>query len=230
MLEVGGQFGDVYSRGYQRDDSGNVIVDDFGLPLITPGRDEVLVANFNPNWLGGVRNSFRYKDFNFSTLIDIRQGGTSTSFTEAILSRDGVLESTLEGRDGGLIFGENFFGGETAVREDGSPNTIAVRAEDFWNRVGGRNTPVGEAFIRDLSNIRLREMVLGYTVPRSKFENTFIKSANISFVGRNLFFIRNKAGSFDPESIVGTDNTQEGREAFPLPTSRSLGVSINIGF
>jgi len=230
VLEVGGQFGDIYSRGYQRDDNGNVIVDDFGLPLITPGRDEVKVANFNPDWIGGVRNSLRYKNFNFSALIDIRQGGTATSFTEAILARDGVLESTLEGREGGLIFGENFLPGETAVREDGSPNTVAFRAEDFWNRVGGRNTPVGEAFVRDLSNIRLRELVIGYTVPSNVFDNSFMTSANISLVGRNLFFISNKAGSFDPESIVGTDNTQEGREAFPLPTSRSLGVSINIGF
>jgi len=240
VLEVGGQFGDIYSRGYERDGNGNVIVDDTGLPIITPGRDAVKVANFNPDWTGGIQNSLRYKNFNFSALVDIRQGGSATSFTEAILARDGVLESTLQGREGGLVFGENFFAGETAVREDGSPNTIAVSAEQFWNRVGGRNTPVGEAFVRDLSNIRLRELVIGYTVPQNLFDNSFLTSANISLVGRNLFFISNKAGSFDPESLTSVQNDPttatneeslgEGREAFPLPTSRSIGVSINIGF
>lgn len=230
-LVVGGEFGDIYSRGYQRDDQGRVLVDDFGLPLITPGRDEVLVANFNPDWLGGIRNSLRYKNFNFSALIDIRQGGTATNFTDAILARDGVLESTLQGREGGLIFGENFIAGETAiVQSTGAANNIAVSAEEYWNRVGGRNTPVGEAFVTELSNVRLRELVIGYTVPQSLLSKTFITSANISLVGRNLFFISNSADSFDPDLLASIENTAEGRVAFPLPTSRQIGVSINFGF
>lgn len=230
VLEVGGEYGDIYSRGFERDDQGRVIVDDLGLPLITPGRDAVKIANFNPDWLGGIRNSFRYRNFNFSTLIDIRQGGSVTSFSEAILARDGVLDYTTEGRDGGLIFGENIFSGETAVREDGSPNTISVSAEDYYNRVGGRNTPVGEAFVRELSNIRFREMVFGYTLPQKMLSNTFLTSANFSLVGRNLFFITNKAENFDPEIVNSVSNDSEGREAFALPTSRSVGVSINFGF
>lgn len=230
VLEVGGEYGDIYSRGFERDEQGRVIVDDLGLPLITPGRDDVKVANFNPDWLGGIRNSFQYKNFNFSALVDIRQGGSVTSFSEAILARDGVLDYTAENRDGGLIFGENIFSGETAVREDGSPNTISVSAEDYYNRVGGRNTPVGEAFVRELSNIRLREMVLGFTLPEKMLSNTFLTSANFSLVGRNLFFITNKAENFDPEIVNSVSNDSEGREAFALPTSRSVGVSINFGF
>jgi TonB-linked SusC/RagA family outer membrane protein len=230
VLEVGGQFGDIYSRGYERDGQGRVIVDAFGLPIITPGRDAVKVANFNPDWLGGIRNSFRYKNFNASFLIDIRQGGSVTSFSEAILARDGVLDYTTEGREGGLIFGENFFAGETAVFANGTPNNIAVNAEDFWNRVGGRNTPVGEAFVRELSNVRLREMVIGYSLPQSILSKTFLTSANVSLVGRNLFFFSNAAGNFDPEVVGGTANDQEGRESFALPTTRNIGVSINLGF
>ncbi len=240
VLIVGEEFGDIYSRGYERDEQGRVIVDDFGLPIITPGRDAVKVANFNPDWIGGIRNSFRYKNFNMSALIDIRQGGTTTSFSEAILARDGVLDYTTEGREGGLIFGDNFMSGETAVRQDGSPNTVAFSAEDFYNRVGGRNTPVGEAFVRDLSNIRLRELVIGYNVPQTILSKTFLTSANISLVGRNLFFISNKAENFDPESLTSVQNTpntedneevsSEGREAFALPTTRNIGVSINFGF
>ncbi|MFD0796251.1 SusC/RagA family TonB-linked outer membrane protein [Maribacter chungangensis] len=230
VLEVGGQFGDIYSRGYERNANGDVIVDAFGLPIITPGRDAVKVANFNPDWLGGIRNSFRYKNFNASVLIDIRQGGSVTSFSEAILARDGVLDYTTEGRDGGLVFGDNFFSGQNAVFADGTPNNIAVTAEDFWNRVGGRNTPVGEAFVRELSNVRLRELVIGYSVPQSFLSKTFLTSANVSLVGRNLFFFSNAAENFDPEVVGGTANDQEGRESFALPTTRNIGVSINLGF
>jgi len=230
VLEVGGEYGDIFSRGFERDEQNRAIVDDLGLPLITPGRDEVKVANFNPDWLGGIRNSFRYKNINFSALIDIRQGGSVTSFSEAILARDGVLDYTVQGREGGLVFGEDIFSNETVVREDGSPNTITVTAEDYYNRVGGRNTPVGEAFVRELSNVRLREMVLGYTLPDKMLSNTFLTSANFSLVGRNLFFISNKAENFDPEIVNSVSNDSEGREAFALPTSRSVGVSINFGF
>ncbi len=230
-LVKGGQFGDVFSRGYQRDDQGRVLIDALGLPLITPGNGDVLVSNFNPDWLGGIRNSIRYKNFNFSALIDIRQGGSIISFTEAILSSDGVLQSTIQGRDGSLVFGQNIFPNETAVAvADGSSNNISVTAEDFWNRVGGRNTPVGEAFKRDASNIRVREIILGYTLPEKFLARTFLTSANISLVGRNLFFISNSADSVDPESVESVQNTAEGRESFAPPTTRSFGVSINFGF
>lgn len=245
-LVKGQPFGDVYSRGFQRTANGNVIVDANGLPLTTTGRD-VQVSNFNPDWLGGVRNSFRYKNFNFSALIDIRQGGTVTSFTEAILAGDGLLDYTTQGRDGSLIFGENIFQGETAVIENvdniensSTPNNITISSEDLWNRVGGRNAPAGEAFIRDASNIRLRELIFGYSLPERFFTNNFLTSARFSLVGRNLFFITNKAENFDPESLnsVSTNSrdtnngevSAEGRESFAPPTTRTFGVSVNFGF
>ena len=54
-----------------------------GLPLVTSGLSTP-VANYNPDWLGGINNSFSYKDWNLSFLIDIRQGGTLTSNSDAI--------------------------------------------------------------------------------------------------------------------------------------------------
>lgn len=229
-LVVGEEFGNVYSRGFARDDQGRVIVDAAGLPTVTSGLS-VKIANFNPDWLGGFSNTFRYKDFSLSVLIDIRQGGTIATFTEAILAGNGLLDYTANGRDGSLVFGENVYGGETAVTATGQPNTISVSSEDLWNRLGGRNTPVGEAFVRDASNIRLREMVLGYSVPANVIEKfKFLTSARVSLVGRNLFFFSNKANSIDPESVTSTANDAEGREAFAAPTTRSFGLSLNVGF
>ncbi|MBC6999181.1 SusC/RagA family TonB-linked outer membrane protein [Cytophaga sp. FL35] len=228
-LVEGRPFGDIYSRGFLRDDAGNVIVDANGAPMITPGLD-VQVANFNPDWLGGISNSFTYKNFNLSFLIDIRQGGSVIDYTGAILADSGLLESTVQGRDGSLVFGENIFSHETAVTETGSANNIQIGAEEFWGTIGGRNTPVGEAFVKDASNIRLRELILGYSLSQDVLDKTFFKSARVSLVGRNLFFISNKAESFDPESVISTDKSQEGSQAFAIPTSRSLGLSLNFGF
>ena len=229
-LVKGHPFGDVYAKGWSRNTDGNVIVNaTTGLPTITSGMS-VMVANYNPDWLGGISNSFRYKDFTFSALIDIRQGGSFISFTEAISAGGGVLDYTEQGRDGSLLFGENIFANETGVTATGEANSTTCTAEKFWNNVGGRNNPAGEAFVRDASNIRMREMILGYNLPKSIISKTFFTSARISLVGRNLFFISNKSHYVDSELMNDTANTSEGREAFALPTTRTYGVSINFGF
>jgi len=234
-LVAGQPFGEVYAKGWLRDDNGNVIVNQTtGLPEITPGMT-VRVANFNPDWLAGISNIFRYKSFTFSSLIDFRQGGTFIAFTEAISAGSGIQDYTAIGRDPqSLLFGRDVFTDETGVAPDGSANSVATDAETFWNNVGGRNNPAGEPFVRDASNIRMREMVLGYDLPKNIVSKTFFKSARISIVGRNLFFIQNKAEYVDPEIMISTtstsEKTAEGESAFPLPTTRNYGVTLNFGF
>ncbi|MEP5503150.1 MAG: SusC/RagA family TonB-linked outer membrane protein [Algibacter sp.] len=228
-LEVGEEFGAIYSRGFVRDDNGNVIVSDTGLPLITDGFD-VNVANFTPDWLGGVRNTFKYKNFNMSFLIDIRQGGSVVSATQAQLTSDGLTTETLIGRDGTAVFGQDLYGEFTAVKEDGTPNDIQINSQDLFKAIGGRNTPVGEAFVRDASNVRLRELIFGYSLPNKILDKLPFEKVNFSLVGRNLFFFSNKAGDFDPEIATSTSASGAGFESFAPPTTRTFGFNIKIGF
>ncbi|MEZ4775118.1 MAG: SusC/RagA family TonB-linked outer membrane protein [Bacteroidia bacterium] len=225
-IEQGRPWGEVYSRGFQKDDQGRVIVGANGRPLVTSGLTE-LVANYNPNWLGGIRNEFNYKDLNVSFLVDMRFGGSVTSLTNAIIYADGLTEQTLQGREGGLVFGQNFFEEYDAVKEDGTPNDIQITSEEFWVNFGGRNAPVGEAFSADATNIRMREIVLGYRLPMSVGG---LNAITFSVVGRNLFFFYNAAGDIDPEVIVGTGTAAEGFNSFAPPTMRSIGGSIKLDF
>ncbi|WP_242203087.1 SusC/RagA family TonB-linked outer membrane protein [Aestuariivivens insulae] len=227
-LIEGEAWGTIFSRGFQRDDQGRVIVGSNGVPLITSGQD-VNIGNYNPDWLGGISNTFRYKNFNLSFLIDIRQGGQVVSFTNAILLSDGALNRTLAGRDGSLVFGQNIFSNNTAVTEDGSPNNIQVDSETLWANLGGRNSPVGEAFVEDASNIRMREITLGYSFKQSLLDKTPFKKAKISLVGRNLFFFSNSA-TVDPEVVTGTDTSADGFESFAPPSTRSIGLNLKLGF
>jgi TonB-linked SusC/RagA family outer membrane protein len=232
-IEEGLPFGEVYSRGYLRNDDGAVIVGDNGVPLTTPGKT-VRVGNYNPIWTGGIQNSFKYKNFTANFTIDFRQGGSISSFTNAVIYADGVTEETLEGRDGGLIFGDNFMSDETAVMqlEDGSyvPNTNETTAELFWVNMGGRNAPIGEVFSVSATNIRMREAVIGYSIPASKLEGLPLNSVNISFVARNLFFFLNEAGNIDPDVTTGTSAAAVGFDSFAPPTARSFGFNLNLGF
>jgi TonB-linked SusC/RagA family outer membrane protein len=237
QIRAGEPFGTQYSRGFARDNTPerNVLIDSQGLPIVTAGKT-VPVANFQPDWLMGINNTFKYKNFSLRALVDMRQGGQVTVFTEAIMAGSGLLEYTAPGRDGTLVFGENVFAGESAVLVDengeptSTPNNIEISAEDLWNRLGGRNTPVGEAFIRDASNIRLRELSFSYNVPASTLSGLPFRSARFSLVGRNLFFFSNKTEYFDPEAVQSVANNAEGLNSFALPTTRSFGVSVNLGF
>lgn len=229
IIEEGQPFGNIYSRGFVRDDQGRIIVGSNGLPQVTSGITE-LVANFNPDWTGGVSNSFRYRNFGLSFLIEHRQGGTVASETNAILYDDGVTEQTLVGRNGDLVFGQNVFANEVAVLEDGTPNNIAISAESFWRSIGGRSIPVGEAFVDDATNTRLRELTLDYTLPQSLFNKWPVSNVQLSVVGRNLFFIYRKSENLDPDFMGGTGPTSEGTQAFTPASSRSFGFSLKVDF
>lgn len=229
VLEQGKPFGEIYVKGWERDEQGRVIVGDDGLPLTTDGKD-VRAANFIPDWMAGITNSFRFHNFNLSFLIDHRQGGTLVSNTNALLDGKGETERTLEGREGGLIFGENLFSEETAVLADGTPNNIAITAEEFWLATGGRNNPIGEAFIRDATNTRLRELIFGYSLPKKILSNTPLSNVRISLVGRNLFYIYRASPELDTDLLDGTGPSSEGWTSCAPPTTRSIGFNLKIDF
>ena len=216
----GQQLGDVYSRGYQRDAKGNVIVDATGMPLITAGTT-VLLGNTRPDWIGGISNSFKYKKFTANFLISAQIGGIVSSFTNAVIYADGVVEQTLAGRSGFVFPG---------VNADGSANIKSITAESYWKKVGGRNTPVGEVFTYDATNIRMREISLSYALPNNLLKKSPFQAASISLVGRNLFFLMNKAEGFDPELTAGAQNTTVGLESFAMPSTRQVGLNLNLSF
>lgn len=228
QLTVGSKWGDYYSRGFERDEQGRIIVADNGLPETTAGKS-VKVSNFNPDWLGGIRNTLQYKDLQLTFLVDIRQGGSVISASLASLASGGFLESTVAGRDGTLVVGRNIFGTEGAVKADGSPNDIQITSEDLWKSLGKSEQPVGEAFVEDASNIRMRELALAYSIPKKLLNAIGLKHGKISVVGSNLFFFSLKA-SFDPEITTGTGSNEEGYEFFAPPLTRSIGVNLKFGF
>ncbi len=226
-VKEGSEYGDVYTKGFLRDDEGNVLINgSTGLPMVTNGQT-VPMGNYNPDWIGGITNDFTYKNFDLSFLINIRMGGNIFSFTEANLCSDGFAERTLEGRDGMVVPGVI-----PTYDEDGNiisttPNTIEVTAEDYWQSLGGRNTPTGEPFKHDASFVRFSNLIFGYTY---NFKNNpVIRKLRVAFVGRNLGFLYNAAKILDPNMSVGTTNVQ-GMEGFGLPSTRSLGFNLQATF
>ncbi|MDP3469373.1 MAG: SusC/RagA family TonB-linked outer membrane protein [Daejeonella sp.] len=229
VVAQGQEFGNIYTRGWNRDAQGRVIVGANGIPTLTPGRT-VLAANFNPDWMGAITNNFSYKNFDFGFLIEHRQGGSMVSITDGLLYGEGMTKETLQGREGGLVFGENLFPNETGVLANGSPNTTAITSQTFWRLIGGRNAPIGEAFIVSATNTRVREATLGYTFPKSMLSKVgFISGVKLSLVGRNLFFL-NRNGNWDPEILSGAGTASAGFQTYVPPTERTFGLNLKVDF
>ena len=222
----GGEYGDLYIKGFQRTADGQMIVNAAGIPLATDDFS-VRAGNFNPDWTAGLKNNFKYKDFSLSFLVDFRIGGEVISYTQARQAGLGVSDITLAGREGGIVV-DGVVGTTTGGVTTYAPNTTSITAEQYWTAIGQR-TPVAEPFIYDATNIRLRELVFGYSLPKRMLQNTGFASIDFSVVGRNLFFFLNEAKYFDPEAGAGTGNLQ-GIESFNIPSTREYGVNVRFGF
>jgi hypothetical protein len=85
-----------------------------------------------------------------------------------------------------------------------------------------------EPYVFSRTNIRLAQVVLGYTF-RSKNESSFFKDASISLIGRNLFFFYKKA-PFDPEQAMSTNNSMQSNDVFSMPSTRSMGFNLKFTF
>jgi len=229
VVEQGQPYGRLYSRGFIRDTQGRVVVGANGLPTYTSAKS-VLIGDINPDWTGGISSSFSFKRLSASFTISHKQGGIVGSLTDAILAGSGLLEETTIGRDGTLVFGRDVFKNEVGVKADGTPNTTPVTAQAFWQGIGGRNAPVGEAFIADATNTRLREFVLGYNIPKTVFGKLPVSAVRLSIVGRNLFFLHRASKTLDPDFTAGIANDSDGFQSFAPPTTRSYGLNLKIDF
>ncbi|MEO6720520.1 MAG: SusC/RagA family TonB-linked outer membrane protein [Ferruginibacter sp.] len=221
VAEEGKSFGGIYTTSFVRNNTGQVVVDVNGLPLVEGDQTKFYAGNYNPDWTAGITNTFQYKNWALSFLIDERKGGIVISGTQALMAEHGASLITVPDRLTGFVV-------PNSVTETGDKNAKLISVEDYWRYVGGSNL-VGEAFINSATNVRLREASISYEFPANRLGKTFIKGLKVSLVGRNLFFLKNNAYGFDPETALGTGNNQ-GLEYTPVPSTRSYGVYLKLNF
>ena len=221
ILYEGGQYGDLYVRTLKRDESGKLVTEtpegaDYQIPVNGGEQNSDLkyMGNMNSKWNMGWNNTFRYKNLTLSMLIDFRIGGKVVSMTEATLDGYGVSERTGRARDRGYVMREGIKFSNVKAYYD------VVGATSF-NSVYNV-----EDYVYDATNVRMREISLGYT-----FRNLFGQSKNLTlaFIARNLFFFY-KDAPMDPDVSMGTGNGLQGFDVFNLPTTRSFGLNVKLNF
>jgi TonB-linked SusC/RagA family outer membrane protein len=220
---VDGGFGDIYGTDFRTDPQGRLIVDENGRPQATS--DKVLLGNYQPDWVGGIRNALSYKNVSLNVLVDARIGGQLFSGTDTGLDGSGVSKRTLQYREGGVLVDGVVNVGTPEVPEY-QTNTTMITGQEYW----GALTGIASNYVYDQDYYMLREVSLLYRIPRSVFENTFIQNATIGLIGRNLIFLSKDIENFDPTSSFSTSNFSQGVLWFNLPSTRSIGFNLNINF
>ena len=241
VLDVGQPYGMLVGEKYARDEEGNLLVDPAsGAYLID--NENGYIGNPAPKYKASLNNTFTYKGFSLSFMLDAQVGGCVwSSFLTDVLGR-GVTKDT-EDRYGTRIL-PGYLGDPATKKplldENGNKirNTVQLTESDLWfTPSSGVSTfavnGVDEAAVYDATTIRLREVVLGYQLPKSLLAKTFIGSASISFVARNLWFYAPnvpKHTNYDPTlNTYGGGNVQ-GIDFTTAPNTRRYGFNLKLTF
>jgi len=220
---VGEKYGALFGTSFQRDSQGRIVHETsrgYPVPVIVNNR-KILGFGVPPQQIG-IGASFRYKDFNAGFLIEGKSGGQIYSGTNNRLIGYGLHKMTVPagGREAGMV--------PDGVLEDGSVITTSLdyaQQQAYW----GRYNDAAEAGIRDSDYMRLRQLSIGYQIPSNVLEGTFIQSASVSLIGKNLFFLSNDVENVDPESAYNSNNSQ-GLEFSGMPVPRTIGFNVNLKF
>ncbi len=192
-----------------------------------------VIGNINPDWIGGISNTFKYKNLSVSFLIDVRKGGDVHSLDLYYGLASGLYPETAGKNDlgnpvrntiddgGGIIY--------PGVTPDGKTNTQRVDISGLFGAYGYFRNP-SAAFIYDASYVKLREAVITYSFPTGLMKKLHpIKSINLSLVGRNLWVIHKNLPYADPEETTSSGNIQ-GLQTGAYPTVRNIGFNLNVTF
>ena len=172
-------------------------------------------------------NGLSYKNLSLDFQVDARVGGEMFSMTRSSLNASGLsAETVVNGKR------ENMVVDGVILQDDGSyvVNTKEVTPQRYWTALGQGNIGIAEANIYDATNVRLRTLSLGYTLPKKWLAKTPLQRVKVGFTANNLWMIYTGVPGIDPESVSGTGTNATGLELAVPPTSRSFTFNVSVGF
>ncbi|MEZ7514098.1 SusC/RagA family TonB-linked outer membrane protein [Flavobacterium frigidarium] len=223
IAKVGGTTTAIYGYGFVRSPEGEIVYDSKGLPAYP---DEIqLIGDASPDWKAGLLNSFKLGNVTLNVMIDGQYGGIIYSQTHHKLTEQGKLNSTLRGREEGVIIGEG-----VVLNADGSysPNTTAAITPDWYTRYYRRANIESNSFAA--SFLKLREVSVKYSLPKRFLGKSGVLGMDISIFGSNLAIISDFP-IYDPETAaLNGDTILPGIEMGQMPSPASYGMSLKVNF
>lgn len=240
VAQAGEELGNIYVYPRKTNDKGQFIINDDGLYVIDKTRYEK-VGNIMPKVVGGLSNTFMYKNFSLDFTLDYRFGGKMISTPTKYMTGAGMFENTMQYRDaehGGLTYqdgGKTWYDGvilDGVNESTGQPNKKMIQAATYYmNTFGwGADAWNEKGAVFDNSYIKLREMSIGYKLPTSLCKKLYVSNLKVSLVGRNLFYLWRTLENVDPEAPVGNKWYSQGVDFGATASSRTFGFSLSANF
>ncbi|UXP32777.1 TonB-dependent receptor [Reichenbachiella agarivorans] len=214
------QNGDVFTpgSGFEQEAGGEHFADISG-PDGTPdgqltAADRKIIGDPNPDFTWSFNNTFGYKNFDLNIFFQGVHGNDMVSYT--------------------LMELETFSGKNNATTKaldrwtPTNPNTDVPKAS------ASRTNRMSTRFIYDATYVRLKNISLGYTLPKSMLEKAHIRSLRIYASAQNLLTFTDYPG-LDPEVGYGNSgsgangNRNIGLDYASYPNVRSYTFGLNLG-
>ena len=239
-LIQGGQYGDIFTVAYvgesttglagidyERTAAGDVIIDENGLPKVSPVK-QTYIGNREPDCLLGLGSTFTWKDLSLSFLLDGRIGGDVANITGRSLYSNGQNALLVPYRNRKVVFKGVVDNGDGTYR----PNTTPVILDQttFNNYIYN----VSSNFIEDGSYLRMSYVTLAYdfsNLMKRLGSSNPIKGLKCSLTGRNLFLLTKYTGA-DPQVMPSASNGtgSMGIDNYSVPSLRSFNFNVNVTF
>ena len=115
------------------------------------------------------------------------------------------------------------------VTASGKTNSVYVE-DNYAGAAYGFGAAPDKAFVYDASYVKLREVILGYSLPHKLLEGTrSIKGIQLSLIGRNLWIIHKNLPYADPETGTSFGNIS-GFQSGAYPSVREFAFNVKVSF
>jgi TonB-linked SusC/RagA family outer membrane protein len=169
--------------------------------------DRTILGNYFPRYEYSLNLAAQYKGFDV------------TAFFQGI----GKGSNYLSGTGSQPFYSANFQGSMYEHQKDywTPENTDAAYPRLTANSIAN-NYVTSSYWVRSSSYLRIKNVVVGYTLPKAVTGKIKIKSARIYLSGQNLFTWNSFFPGFDPEQ------RDTGGEFYPIMKTYTVGININL--
>jgi TonB-linked SusC/RagA family outer membrane protein len=213
---------------------GRIVVDATGFPVVAASNKTY--GNIQRDFVMGLSNTFSYKNFSLGFTFDWRKGGVFYSGTADLLNFVGADEKTTYNDRRPFIVPNSV---QKITDANGNfiryqENTTAIsegKIDDYYYPTTNKALVYNNRIL-DKSFLKLREVTLSYSLPKSIVGKIMAERAVVSVFGRNLVtWLPNSNKTIDPEvSNQGSDLAGEFGEFRTAPPVRFFGASLRVTF
>ncbi|WBL21874.1 SusC/RagA family TonB-linked outer membrane protein [Zunongwangia sp. HRR-M8] len=258
LNKEGEDYGNIYGYRWLRGDNGEYVYNSAGVRQYTNNIEKI--GNIQPDFTGGMINNIYYKNFSLNFSIDFQKGGDFYSVSRRFNAGSGIGDMTVGNNNlnnkirSGLVNSN----GETPLDIDGNPRTYIIADEAGESSGGvyvegvdsetgepvsyyidahsyfGNLTSAPEEWIYDASYVKLRQLKLGYTFPKSTLENLPFNEVYLGAYANNLWLIYSDIDGIDPSELESyqddSDLDLRWQEGGQSPSQRTFGMNLKISF